>query len=72
VERLLLGFQRTDDLPAHLVPEAWFAFVRHGTTHKLPALLAHNRWDLLSLVALLPRWLRHLPLQELLALMWLP
>lgn len=53
-EQHLLGFQREHDLPAHLVPETWFAFVRRGTTQKLPALLAHNRWDLVSLVALLP------------------
>src|SRR5712691_2389221 len=53
-EQRLLGFQREHDLPAHLVPETWFAFVRQGTTQKLPALLAHNRWDLVSLVALLP------------------
>jgi hypothetical protein len=53
-EQHLLGFQRGHDLPAHLVPETWFAFMRRGTTQKLPALLAHNRWDLVSLVALLP------------------
>lgn len=53
-EQRLLGFQRKHDLPAHLVPETWFAFIRQGTTQKLPALLAHNRWDLVSLVALLP------------------
>jgi uncharacterized protein YprB with RNaseH-like and TPR domain len=53
-EKHLLGFQRGHDLPAHLAPETWFAFMRRGTTHKLPALLAHNRWDLVSLVALLP------------------
>jgi hypothetical protein len=53
-EKRLLGFQRVHDLPAHLVPETWFAFVRRGATHRLPALLAHNRWDLVSLVALLP------------------
>lgn len=53
-ERRLLGFQRTDDLPAHLVPETWFAFVRRGVTRRIPALLAHNRWDLVSLVALMP------------------
>ena len=53
-EKRLLGFQRVHDLPAHLVPETWFAFVRRGTTHRLPDLLAHNRWDLVSLVALLP------------------
>jgi uncharacterized protein YprB with RNaseH-like and TPR domain len=53
-EKHLLGFQRRHDLPAHLVPDTWFAFMRRGTTQKLPALLAHNRWDLVSLVALLP------------------
>ncbi len=53
-EKRLLGFQRVHDLPAHLVPETWFAFVRRGTTHRLPDVLAHNRWDLVSLVALLP------------------
>jgi len=53
-EQRLLGFQRVHDLPAHLVPETWFAFVRRGTTHRLPDVLAHNRWDLVSLVALLP------------------
>jgi hypothetical protein len=53
-EQRLLGFQRVHDLPAHLVPETWFAFVRRGATHRLSDLLAHNRWDLVSLVALLP------------------
>jgi uncharacterized protein YprB with RNaseH-like and TPR domain len=53
-EKHLLGFQRVHDLPAHLVPETWFAFVRRGTTYRLPDLLAHNRSDLVSLVALLP------------------
>ena len=53
-EKRLLGFQRVHDLPAHLVPETWFAFVRRGATYRLPDLLAHNRSDLVSLVALLP------------------
>ncbi len=53
-EKRLLGFQRGHDLPAHLVPETWFAFVRRGATYRLPDLLAHNRSDLVSLVALLP------------------
>jgi uncharacterized protein len=53
-EKHLLGFQRVHDLPAHLVPETWFAFVRRGATYRLPDLLAHNRSDLVSLVALLP------------------
>lgn len=53
-ERRLLGFTRRDDLPSHLVPETWFRFVRQGHMQQLPALLDHNRWDLVSLVALLP------------------
>jgi uncharacterized protein YprB with RNaseH-like and TPR domain len=53
-ERHLLGFHRHDDLPAYLVPEVWFAFVRQGITDRLAAILAHNRWDLMSLVGLLP------------------
>jgi uncharacterized protein YprB with RNaseH-like and TPR domain len=53
-ERRLLGFQRHDDLPAHLIPEAWFAFVRHGATHHIPRILGHNRCDLMSLAVLLP------------------
>lgn len=53
-ERRLLGFHRQDDLPAYLVPEVWFAFVRRGHTRQLPGILAHNRWDLMSLATLLP------------------
>lgn len=53
-ERRLLGFHRQGDLPAYLVPEVWFAFVRRGSTRQLPAMLAHNRWDLMSLATLLP------------------
>jgi uncharacterized protein YprB with RNaseH-like and TPR domain len=40
-ERRLLGFHRQDDLPAYLVPEVWFAFVRRGITRQLPGILAH-------------------------------
>ena len=53
-ERRLLGFHRQGDLPAYLIPEVWFAFVRRGSTRQLPTILAHNRWDLMSLATLLP------------------
>lgn len=52
-ERRLIGFQRVNDLPGSLVPEAWFGWVRGGATHMLPKVLEHNRWDLVSLAALL-------------------
>ncbi len=52
-EQRLLNFVRTDDLPGHLVPQVWFDLVRLGSAHKVPAILEHNRWDLISLAALM-------------------
>lgn len=57
-ERRLLDFHRQDDLPGHLVPQAWFDFVRARRMAQLPAILAHNRWDLISLVTLAARLAR--------------
>jgi hypothetical protein len=51
-ETKLLGFVRSDDLPSAWVPQVWFDWMREGTTDELPRVLQHNRWDLLSLVAL--------------------
>lgn len=48
-----LGFARADDLPGSLVPEAFRRFMRYGEAAPLPAILAHNRDDLLTLAALL-------------------
>lgn len=53
-EKHLLGFARVDDLPSYNIPDVWFAFMRHGSTDRLAAVLTHNRFDLLSLVTLLP------------------
>jgi len=54
VEAHLLGFARPDDLPSAEVPAAWSRWLREGRADRLPAVLDHNRWDLLSLAALLP------------------
>jgi hypothetical protein len=53
-ERCLLGFARTDDLPGADAPEVWLDWVRRGHIGRMPALLRHNLWDLLSLAALVP------------------
>lgn len=53
-EKRLLGFIREDDLPGYLVPQVWFDFVRRGAFRQVPDILEHNRWDLVSLGALLP------------------
>lgn len=52
-EARALGFVRVGDLPGSLVPEAFRRFMRHGETAPLPAILEHNRNDLLTLAALL-------------------
>lgn len=53
-EQRLLKFRRSGDLPGCLIPKVWFDFVRSGTADQLPAILKHNRLDLVSLAALLP------------------
>ena len=53
-ENRLLGVRRKDDLPGHAVPGVWTAFLREADAGNLPAVLLHNRLDLVSLAALLP------------------
>ena len=52
-ERRLLGYRRVGDLPGSEAPEAWLDWVRWGEAGRLPDVMAHNRWDLISLTALL-------------------
>lgn len=54
VERRLLGFERKDDLPGSEAPRAWLDYVREQRWRRLQGVARHNRWDLLSLAALLP------------------
>lgn len=54
VERKLLGFTRSHDLPGAEAPQVWFELVRFGITDRLPAMFEHNYWDLISLAALVP------------------
>ncbi len=49
VEEHLLGFEREDDLASALVPQAYFAYLRHGWSPMLPMALEHNRQDVISL-----------------------
>jgi len=49
VEERVLGFDREDDLPGPLVPQAYFAYLRRGWSPMLEAALRHNRDDVLSL-----------------------
>ena len=64
VEMRLLGFEREDDLPGALVPDAYFQYLRHGSSPLLEAALAHNRQDAASLYHLHLRLLDRLALRE--------
>ncbi|NIR60866.1 MAG: ribonuclease H-like domain-containing protein [Gammaproteobacteria bacterium] len=53
-ETRLLGFEREDDVPGAMAPEAWRAYLQQGDARLLEGVTRHNRWDVVSLAALLP------------------
>lgn len=53
-EQRLLSFYRSGDVPGSAAPAAWFDWLRNGRLGTLAAVCRHNRWDLMSLTALLP------------------
>jgi uncharacterized protein YprB with RNaseH-like and TPR domain len=53
VEREVFGFFRTDDIPGHLIPSIYFDWLQTDAIEQLPAVLEHNRQDILSLYFLL-------------------
>jgi uncharacterized protein YprB with RNaseH-like and TPR domain len=52
VEAHALGLRREDDVPGSLIPRLYFEYLRRRDPAVLPRIFAHNRQDLLSLVAL--------------------
>src|SRR5262245_31692684 len=60
VEEHLLGFERERDLAGSLVPQSYFAYLRHGWSPMLPMALEHNRQDVVSLYYLHARLLLRL------------
>lgn len=60
VEERLLGFEREEDIPGHLIPQAYFDYLRSGWSAALEPTLEHNRQDVLSLQHLLHRLLHRL------------
>jgi uncharacterized protein YprB with RNaseH-like and TPR domain len=49
LERRLLGFSRSGDLPGSEAPAAWFSYVRGGRAEMLVRVVDHNRQDIVSL-----------------------
>jgi hypothetical protein len=52
LEQWLLGFERENDVPGHLIADIYFRFVRTGDASELPYVFDHNAHDVLSLAAL--------------------
>ena len=53
VEAGLCGVEREDDLPGHLIPERYFAYLRSRRPQLLGAIVEHNQQDIVSLARLL-------------------
>ncbi|MGH9320416.1 MAG: ribonuclease H-like domain-containing protein [Vicinamibacteria bacterium] len=52
LEQWLLGIERENDVPGHLIPDIYFRFVRTGDASQIPYVFEHNAQDILSLAAL--------------------
>ena len=52
LESRLLGLEREDDVPGHMIPDLYFRFVRTGDASRIGSVFHHNRHDILSLAAL--------------------
>lgn len=52
-EAALLGFEREDDVPGHLIPSFYFDYLRLGRVGPLHRVLRHNAFDIVSLAGVL-------------------
>lgn len=52
LESAILSFQRTEDIPSHLIPQIYFDYLRDNDPQMLVPVFNHNRDDLVSLAAL--------------------
>lgn len=60
LERELLEVERDDDIPGDRIPQVFFHFLRHGHHPAMESVLAHNRYDVVTLAALALRALERL------------
>ena len=52
VEQHIINFNRQEDIPGYLIPSLYFDYLRTKDGKLLRPIFLHNRWDILSLVAL--------------------
>jgi len=55
LECYVCGRTRTDDIPGHMIPDAYHAYVRTGNASEMVGVLEHNFLDLLTLADLMTR-----------------
>jgi len=53
VEQAICGVEREDDLPGHLIPERYFAYLRSRQAALLRPIVEHNYQDIVSMARLL-------------------
>lgn len=52
LEREVLEVERDDDIPGDQIPQVFFHFLRYGDHPAMESVLAHNRYDIVTLAAL--------------------
>ncbi len=55
LESHVLGHQRKNDLPGHLIPHAYFEFINKRHLWMIQDVLEHNFWDVINMVLLTTR-----------------
>ena len=53
IERHVLGWQRSGDVPGWMVPDVYFECLRSGNLGTMPAVFSHNKLDVVTLAHLL-------------------
>lgn len=60
LEREVLEVERDDDIPGDRIPQVFFDFLRYGDHPAMDSVLAHNRYDIVTLAALALRALERM------------
>lgn len=55
LERNILQFYRSDDIPGYLIPSAYTDYLRFARSNLIQKVLHHNQWDIVSLAVLTAR-----------------
>ena len=62
LEYRILGFERSEDVPSHLIPRLYFDYLQHRDDSVLLPILNHNREDIISLYILVQESFRQVDL----------